>query len=244
MEDPLISSKTEIANDFWRDKFIQIGKDIAPKKKYKKLRVFSLTNSRNIEEVNILTKELLSSREDMFAWCNHSIDRYSLESESKFNEVLDAADFEETLISHSKHKVDSYFPFHILNIDFTSQTIESGAGRLEKELHSIEKILTKQKEKNGNSGWLILVTTLIDNIDVDTSIIRTNSDQYNIGPWTGITLSKKGTLNTPDDKKSIIIEFFKQLKLKYELKDDIDSFTKQINSHEIMSVSILVKKQG
>jgi hypothetical protein len=244
MEVDLINSKTEIANDFWRDKFIQIGKDIAPRKKYKQLKVLSLTNSRNTEDVNILKKEHLSSRDNMFAWCNDYIEASSLEADSKFNEVLDAADFGEALINCTDHKVDSYFPFHILNIDFTSQAIESGAGRLEKELHSIERVLMKQKEKNRNSGWLILVTTLIDNSNVDTSIIKTNSDQYIIDSWSGITLSKRSTLNTPDDIKSIIIEFFQQLKLKYELQDDINSFTKPINSHEIMSVSVLVKKQG
>ena len=59
MEEALINSKTEIANGFWKDKFIEIGQLVAPRKKYKSLKVLSLTNSRNIEEVKINSYKLM-----------------------------------------------------------------------------------------------------------------------------------------------------------------------------------------
>ncbi|NQU98428.1 hypothetical protein HQ533_03090 [Candidatus Woesearchaeota archaeon] len=241
MEEALISLKTEIVNSFWKNKFIKIGQLVFPRKKYKSLKVLSLTNSRNIEEVKILIKDHLTSRAYLFAWCNDFIEALSLDAEAKFNEVLDAAKFEETFLSRTDHKVYACFPFHVLNIDFTSQAVESEDGRLEKELHSIEKVLLKQKETNGNNAWLMLFTTLIDNTPVNVDDIKINSDQYTISLWSGMTFSKQGSLNDSDDIKNILMEFFHKMKDKYGLQVDIDSFTKPINSHEVMSISIIVK---
>jgi len=240
MEDALVSLKTKIANDFWKNKFIKIGQSVSPRKKYKSLKVLSLTNSRNIEEVKILTKEHLSSRDHMFAWCNDFIEASSLDAEAKFKEVLDAAKFEETMLNDTDHQVYGCFPFHILNIDFTSQAVESGDGRLERELNSIEKTIMKQNGGNGSEAWLMLFTTLIDNAPVSTDVVKTNSDRYAVSSWSGISFSKGGSLNSLDDIKNVIMEFFEKMKDKYGLQVEIDSFIKQVNSHEVMSVSIMV----
>lgn len=239
MEEALISLKTEIANDFWKDKFIRIGQLVFPRKKHRALKVLSLTNSRNIEEVKILIKERLSSRDYLFAWCNGFVEASSLEAEAKFNEVLDASKFEETVLHRTDHKVYAYFPFHVLNMDFTSQSVESGAGRLEKELHSIEKVLIKQKMTIRNAGWLMLFTTLIDNTPVNSGEVKENSDRYTTGSWPGITFSKEGSLNTFDDIKTLVLEFFQKMKDKYGLRVNIDSVIKRINAHEVISISIM-----
>ena len=241
MEEDLINLKTKIANEFWKVKFTEIGQLVEPRKKKKALKVLSLTNSRNTEEVKILTCEHISSKSNLFAWCNDSIESLSLASESKYNDIIDDTKFEETLLNCPTHKIDGCFPFHIFNMDFTSQSPESANGRMEKELHSIEKVIEKQKSVNSPSSWLMLFTTLIDNKPIDADEIVRNSDTFSRGGWDGLALSKTGSVNVRAEIKAILLEFFEKIKDKYGLNVTIDSFTKPIDINEVFSISIMVK---
>ncbi|OIO61730.1 hypothetical protein COY26_03390 [Candidatus Woesearchaeota archaeon CG_4_10_14_0_2_um_filter_33_10] len=238
MEEAFKAIKAELLTNFWKDKFVIIGQEAFPRKKYKSLKVLSLTNSRNIDEIKLLVKEHLSTKELLYAWCYNSIEAYSLASEAKCNEVVGDSKFED-MVLFTNPKINSYFPFHILNLDFTSQGIEISLGRLEKELHTVEKVIIKQKETFNNTPCLILVTTLIDSTPINSATIKSNSDQYASTSWTGLNVS--GSIGTVEEKIAFAQQICEQLMTKYNLNVEISSTTKDINSHKVLSISIVIK---
>ncbi|MCK4729896.1 MAG: hypothetical protein KAT28_01115 [Candidatus Aenigmarchaeota archaeon] len=241
MEETILRLKTDIANNFWKNKFKDIGHVINPRKiKNKNLKVLTLTNSRNMDEIRILNEECISSKIHILAWCKNSIEALSLDAEGKVNEVIDEIEFEETILNCGQHKIFDRLPFHILNIDFSSQEIEILNGRIEKELKSIEKIFSEQK-RFGNSSFIVMYTTLLEQTAVNTTTIKNNSDQFLVSSWHGLNLSKSNNINSIADKILTLKEFFQQLAQKYNVNAEIEDHILTIDSNNsLCSVSFFI----
>ncbi|MFH2106490.1 MAG: hypothetical protein ABII22_04465 [Candidatus Micrarchaeota archaeon] len=240
METEILKLKTTLVKNFWRDELIKVGSLISNSKK-KNLKVLTLTNSRNIEEVSLLTKEYLSSKEFLFAWCNNSTEAYSLASEGKFKDVVEAANFEECFTDCPDHEIFNEFPFCICNLDFTSQDIAANSGRIEKELLSIEKLVQKQIMTGSAKNWLLIYTSIIDDNNVDSQAVKSNSDRISVTGWRGITFTINPRTTSQEEVKRLIDECLAELLKKYNLSSEVKTFTKRINSHEIISKTLLFK---
>lgn len=240
----ILRLKTDIANNFWKNKFKYIGNVVSPRKiKNKNLKVLTLTNSRNMDEIRILNEECISSKTNILAWCKNSIEALSLDAEGKVNKVIDAVEFEETILNCGRHEIYNCLPFHILNLDFSSQGIEILNGRIEKELKSIEKIFSEQRKKVANSSFLIVYTTLLEQTVVNATTIKNNSAQFIVSSGCSLTLSKSSTIASITDKILVLKEFFQQLAQKYNVNAEIEDYTRTIDdNNSVYSISLSLKQ--
>jgi len=206
--------KDRLITELWLPIAIEAGTGFYPKlKKNKKMRLFSLTNDRNFNEIAKFEESKLTLREDVAVWAKDSMKRIRLETES-IGIVLGGSLYEQSILGNNC-PLQEHFPMDIINLDFTSQDPDLGNGRIEKELESLEKTVNLQNQKQGKN-FLLMYTTIIDSNNLNKDGVIHTSDSIRVNGRDGLNINNfSQPLIDENSKKSFIEEVIKEICQKY-----------------------------
>lgn len=177
--------KTHLVADLWLSQVREGGDVLYPKlKKNKKMKLFTLTNDGNFQEIIVFEENNLITRDRVIAWTHSHLKKLRLETELSPARVLGTTRYEDS-ISGPSFSVNRYFPFDIINLDFSCQNPDLERCRIEKEVESLERTIKLQIEQN-NRGFVMIYTTLLNSNNLDyTSVVRTSNSIQAPG-WAGL----------------------------------------------------------
>lgn len=170
MPAPIPDPKTLLVNDLWLPLVKSGGDQLFPRlRKHKKMRLFTLT-SMNYQEVRAFEENKLTYRKDVVAWTHSYQQKFRLETELGPSEVLCEGRFDDAVNEESQVLL-AHFPYHILNLDFSSQKpVNSSNGRIEKEINAVN-VLVNLLNNHQTNGFVLLYTTLLDQIDLNSNYL-------------------------------------------------------------------------
>lgn len=209
--------KSQLIADLWLPVAKKGGTHFFPRRKTNyDMSLFTLTADSNFEEILCFKKKKLISEKKTIAWSYASQKRVRLETE--FNEAIIAGFAKyETSISFDDFEIKNSFPFHIINLDFSSQDPIFESGRLEKELISLEKTISLQKDNSAE--FVLIFTTILNGNHLNFSTLCTNSDQMHVSGWRSLQ-DETFSLHSPiqdNPQKIVSIEYFiRQMAKKYQ----------------------------
>ena len=208
------SLKDRLIAELWLPIAIEAGTGFYPRlRKNKKMRLFSLTNDRNFNEIVKFEENKLTQREDVAVWTKDTLKRIRLETES-IDIVLGGSLYEQSILGNNC-PLHEHFPMDIINLDFTSQDPDLGNGRIEKELESLEKTVNLQNQKQGKN-FLLMYTTIIDSNNLNKDGVIHTSDSIRVNGWSGLNINNfSQPLIDENSKKSFIEEVIKEICQKY-----------------------------
>lgn len=220
------------------------GKILFPRlRKNKNMKMFTLTNDDNYNEINKFTENKITLNRFVYAWNHDRFKALRLETEGKAN-MLGPTRFEETMSTSSEEIID-LFPFDILNLDFSSQDPELEVGRLEKEISSLENTIKIQKEKKQDKrGYVLFFTTLINSNELNCETLIENCNNVRIQGWNG-NLRFEGNPNNIMDipkKVKIIESILIQLSNKYNYCIKLEKMEYKLNGEKLLlSIAAIIK---
>jgi hypothetical protein len=222
-----------LLENLWLPMAREAGESFFPKlRKNKKMRVFTLTDESNCEEISLMIEANLTTGEAVFGWTSSMFKKARLETYREPINVIGATRFEDCITSNST-AIEEYFPFDILIMDFSSQNSESYPGRIEKEMISLELTIKAQKDRISNKkGFLLIYTTKLNTQPIHTCSIKTNSDGFIVHRWAGLNINGlPSTATIPNEKSRVIKAFVDQLPKKYGFR-----LTASSKTHEAKTV--------
>lgn len=212
--------KNIFIDSFWLPRIQFYSVRICPRlRKNKHLKLLSITSSINISEVDKFIKARMMQKEEVRLCTPNHLIRYRIETEKGYN-VLPACRYEQMIINNPDG-ISNHFPFGIMNLDFISQDPTSKEGRIETEIESIEATFKLQKKYQQDlpKGFILIYTTLIDDIDIQTYKIVEKLNSYPFFGWSGVnSINLPQVAKTLQEKKSIIQKFIKSMPCKYHYK--------------------------
>lgn len=195
------SIKSRLLGELWLPMAIKGGNIFYPrKKKNKDMKVLTLTSDTNFKEIYLFLDENLAQRGDIVVWNNEYLKMIRLETELGDSSVLGTLRYENS-IRNQNFSLKQYFPFDIINLDFSSQKPISEDGRIEKEVISIEETIKFQKTTETN--FIMIYTTILDNNTLDLNKICDESDKRMLRRWPGLTIDEElleGPINDSSKK--------------------------------------------
>ena len=199
------------------------------------MRLLSLTNDRNFNEIVRFEANKLTQRENVAVWTKDTLKRIRLETES-IDIVLGGSLYEQSILGNNC-PLQEYFPRDIINLDFTSQDPDLGNGRIERELESLEKTVELQDQKQGKN-FLLIYTTIIDSNNLNKDGVIQTSDSIRVNGWSGLNINNFSQPLDESGKKTFIEEAIKRMCQKYGYKNsrsnnqviDIPSYNEKLYS--------------
>lgn len=224
------SIKNELIENLWVEVAEKGGDIFFPRlRKNKKMKVLTLTNDTNSNEVQKLIDSKLTQKGNVFVWNHDNFKAIRLDSEGKVNKVLGATRYEDS-VTDSSHELMEHFPFDFVNLDFSSQDPESEDGRLEREIKSLEYTIKLQKEnRDGKKGYVLIFTTLINTKDLNCDALIQNCRGIVVNGWTqDLGFQGNPTVVTEYLKKVEIIEsILNQLSEKHQYNIEIEKMERE-----------------
>ncbi len=153
--------KDKLIDKLWLPVVREGGKIIYPRLINKKMKLLTLTNDKNFQEISKFEENSLTRKEHVLVWAHGHIKKLRLETEVSPAKVLGPTRYENFILS-SRPSVSDYFPFDIINLDFYSQDPEMEAGRIEKEIECLEKTIHLQRECGDKKIFVLIYTTLLN----------------------------------------------------------------------------------
>lgn len=239
--------KEKLIDDMWLSVAVEAGRIFRPTlRKNKKLKVLTLTNDKNFREVTEFIRNRISRKDLIFGWNKARSIALRLDCEGKMGTVYPGATYEDSL-EGDLHDVMNEFPFDIMNLDFSSQNPEDVNGRIEKEIHSIEKTLILQKEKRSDEMALIY-TTLLDSNNLSINRIKRKSDGIDLEGWDGIIMNGiPSPAIEKEDKIKSLENILNQIiaKYNYELVGNSNIFDINLpnGTRSILSIAVILRCQ-
>jgi len=226
------NAKNKLINELWLPSTIRGGNFFYPRIINKKMKFLTLTNDENFEEVIEFTKNKLIVKQSVFAWIYNRIKAWRIDSEGRVFKVFPANKYEESI--SSSHEISQYFPFDIINLDYSSQDPEIENGRLEKEIIGLEKTIKLQKQKRGDKkGFILILSTIINSKEIDRSEIVSNCNELRMGRWGGLSLDGfEPKISDKQDKIKIVESILNQLASKYDFEIDSEKKFFKIDDDE------------
>jgi hypothetical protein len=183
---PVTQFKYKLIEELWLPTTQKWGNVLHPRaKKVRRLRLLTLTSDVSFEEVTKFEKEELTQRECVVAWNFSHFKKLRLETEISPAKVYGPPRYE-NCASSASFPIKEYFPFDVINLDFSSQDPALESGRIEKEIGSIENTIKLQKTKGSHSFILVYTTVLNANALDYESIVQTSNNIAASG-WSGLT---------------------------------------------------------
>ena len=181
--------KSQLIEELWMPT-IKEGSDylISKRKKNKEMKVFSLTSPSNFQEIGSLLEENITKRSLIVAWNSDFTKIIRLATELGESLILGPTRYEFSILDNGCDLIE-HFPFHIMNLDFSSQAPSNVRGRIEKELLSIENTISLQRQ-TGRS-FILLFTTILNGHNLDMQTVCDESDMMRLRGWPGICLEEK-----------------------------------------------------
>lgn len=180
--------KNRLINELWLLNVKRGGNIFYPRKKNKKMKLLTLTNDRNFQEIIRFEEENITTREYVVVWTHSHIKKLRLETELSPAKVLGATRYERST-SSSSFSISELFPFDVINLDFSSQDPDLESGRIEKEIQSLEKTIGLQREYE-RAGFILIYTTLLNSNNLNYESIATVSNTIYVPGWSGLSLEE------------------------------------------------------
>jgi len=188
MDYPFGEIKNKLINEFWFPNIVEYSKILYPRLKInKKLRVLTLTHDSNHSEIEKLIKDKLSISENIVAWTYSHFKAIRITSDLPPVIVLFGKKFEDALMI-AELQLQKYLPFDLYNLDFSTQEPIFEAGRLEREINCIEKVILKQKEEK--KEFILIYTTIINSNVINLNLLADESNRNYVTRWPGLILNK------------------------------------------------------
>lgn len=233
--------RSQMLQETWMPMTKKVGGIYFPRRKNKDLKVLFLLSDFNLNDYRLYLNENVTKQELIYAWNNDFLKCFRLETELGTSRVCGKSRYENS-ISNSNFELKDSFPFHIINLDFTSQRPNSDIGRIEKELKSIEKTLILQE----NIDFMLVYTTLLDNVELDLKRVLSESDKAMLRGWPGLDIDPS-YLNSPikENTRKIdgIIKVLHQLFIKYNYRcESTDRYHSLDNGNYIFSMGAILTR--
>jgi len=237
--------KDRLINELWIPTALEGAKQFKPKlRKNKKMKILTLTCDDNFNEVTKFIENKISQKGLITIWNYDRFKATRLDSEGVAGKILGATRYEES-IKGGSHEVVEYFPFDILCLDFSSQDPESENGRIENEIHGLEKTIGIQRDKGqGKKGFILLYTTLVNSKELNCRILINNFDSIRVEGWrNSLVFNGLPEIVTDHDSKVRIIEsVLNQLCTKYNLDIQLTRVVIELQNAELIySVAGIIK---
>lgn len=185
----VLNLKDRLIKELWLPETIKAGDIFFPRlKKNKKMKLLTLTNDRNFQEIIEFEENNLTEKEYIVVWTYSHIKKLRLETELSPARVLGATRYENST-SSSSFPICEHFPFDIVNLDFSSQDPDLESGRIEREIQSLEKTVRLQKERQ-RTGFMLIYTTLLNSNELNYQGIAAVSDEIHVSGWPGLGLGE------------------------------------------------------
>lgn len=177
--------KEQLLNDLWLPHVKRGGDIFYPKlRKSKKMKLLTLTDDTNFQEIIIFEQNNLTSKEYVVVWTYSHIKKLRLETELSPARVLGTTRYEDSISSPS-FSLSSHFPFDIINLDFSSQDPDLESGRVEKEIECLENTIRLQRAQS-NKGLVVIYTTLLNSNSLDYMSIVNTSNAIHVPGWSDL----------------------------------------------------------
>lgn len=229
--------KDQLIDSLWLPKVREGGSSFYPKRrKHKQMKLFTLTNGTNFNEIIRLIEERLVQGNGSVAWVNAMMKRGRLEAEAVLESVFDGSVYDDSFLSFSC-PLFNCFAFDVVNLDFSSQEPELNEGRIEQEIKSLEKTINFQKQK-GAKRFVLIYTTIIDSNAINKDRIIQTSNSMTVQGWQGLDLSSTPLLDL-NGKKNLLKEIVSKICEKYGYRDgQMNDATHNINNSQYHLYSV------
>ena len=173
--------KDEMIDRLWLPKAREASSIIYPRrKKHARMRMLTLSDGLDVDEVIKLEEANLVTREDSVAWVSSMNKRWRVEAEN-IGLVIDGHVYDASFLRPSCPLV-VHIPFDILNLDFGSQDTDMNEGRTETEMIILEKFIRLQQE-NGKPKFLVIFTVPINSCELDSARVVRESNAMRVDGW-------------------------------------------------------------
>jgi hypothetical protein len=163
---PRNAFKNKLVDGLWLPIAKKGGKVIYPRlKKNKRMKMLTLINDSNFQEIFKFEENDLTTRDRVFVWTYSYLKKSRLEPELDPAKVFGSTRYEDSILRQS-FSLSGNFPFDLINLNFYSQDPELECGRIEKEIESLEKTIRLQRE-NENKRFILIYTTLLNSNNLD-----------------------------------------------------------------------------
>lgn len=191
--------------------------------------------------------ENLTTKNDIVVWNYDHIVRVRLESDKDIApaKVLGTGKYEDSVSVSLPTVLGQYFPFEIINLDFSSQNPPLENGRIEKEILSVEYTISHQKAR-GPKGFVLIYTTIIDDNTLDSAAIVNNSNRLQISGWAGLSDEEfDQNITDCDGKVTCIEDVLQQFCSKYGYDAEFKKMKRKMPGVEnyICSIAGILKKR-
>lgn len=196
-------------DDLWLPT-VQAGSSIFySRRKNKKMRILTLTNDRNYQEINRLIENKITEKDNIIVWTYSLQKKFRLEAYTGCA-VEGCCRYEDSASVASP--LQDYLPFDTINLDFSSQNPTLENGRIEKEIKSLEETIKLQRERQEDKkGFVLIYTTLLNSHTIDKELVLRNSNDMQIQ---GIN-KFQNTITNQNEKMDFIEMVLEAIFLKY-----------------------------
>jgi len=223
--------KTNLLEKLWLPIMIKGGKTLYPRRHYKKMKLLTLTYSKNFQEIEMLEERNLTEKKHITAWTPTYLVQIRLETELGPATIIGSSRYEDS-ITQQNFKIKDRFPFDIINLDFTSQNPNFELGRVEKELASLEMTIKLQADRE-NDGFVLIYTTLLNSKDIRFSQIINTS--HSISPAQPLRINNttfSSTIQDQSEKISCLEQLYEKICFKYYSRINYDMIIRPLNSDD------------
>ena len=208
------------------------------------MKIFTLTNDRNYEEITKFIENKITEKDQIIVWTYSLPKKFRLEVNTGCK-VEGGSRYEESVSSTSS--LTEYFPFDVINLDFSSQDPISENGRIEREIKSLEETIKLQREKQGEEkGFTLIYTTLLNSCPIDKEQVIRYSNAIQITGGSGFQLSNfQNNINEQNEKMEFIKKTLEEIFSKYSYithKLDKANFRLSNEQKVIFSAIGIIKK--
>jgi hypothetical protein len=197
------SIKSKLIDELWLPISVIGSKALCPRIREKRMKMLTLTNDRNFQEIETFMAKKMTEKDCVNAWTDSFLKTFRLETEVGCN-VVGHKRYEDFFPANIS-SLQQHFPFDIVNLDFSSQDPLLQNGRVEKEIKSLEHTVKLQMEKiQSKKGFILIYTTLLNSKKLNKQQIVNNSNAIDAKRWGGSQMDSFEDLIVQQDKK---IEF-------------------------------------
>lgn len=209
------------------------------------MKLLTLTSDKGYQEVTKLEENNLTRKECVIAWTYSHIKKLRLETEISPVRVVGTTKYEDSVVS-SSFSISGDFPFHILNLDFSSQDPSFETGRIEKEIKGLENTLMIQKRKGGTT-FALMYTTVLNSTHLNYKNIAETSNSLHVSGWQGLSLGDFPSEVTDQTHKMRCIEaVLEKMFAKYGYRYEIASTCIPLGEEakHVLSVVAMTSTEG
>lgn len=180
--------KDRLIDELWLPKIKEVAAIFYPRrKKNVKLRLFTLSDGINFNDIMKFESEKLILRAETAVWIISDFHKRMRVEAENIGIILEG-DILSDAICDTVSQLHNIFPRDIINLDFPTQESNSAIQRIKSEIICLEKNINLQRQK-GAQSFLLLFTSIFDALPVEINQIVQDSNAIQVQGWAGLSLS-------------------------------------------------------